>query len=88
MDVWRWVHLGVLLVPVAIFTAFNIAGTDPSPHLAGALSALTTGAALATGIRKRPAPARKRRANETRNPAPKPERLAPARVAENEHRVP
>lgn len=88
MNVWRWVHLAAMVLPVLILTAFNVAGIEPTPQLAGALSALTTGAALFTA--KRP-PTRKRRTlNEASNPAAKPKRVAHARVAiaEDEHRIP
>lgn len=36
MDVWRWVHLAAMVLPVLIFTAFNVAGLEPTPQLAGA----------------------------------------------------
>jgi hypothetical protein len=88
MDVWRWVHLAAMVLPVLIFTAFNITGLEPTPQLAGALSALTTGAALFTA--KRPPQRKRRTLHEASNAAPKPKRIAPGRVAlaEDDHRVP
>jgi hypothetical protein len=86
MDVWRWVHLAAMVLPVLIFTAFNVAGLEPTPQLAGALSALTTGAALFTTRRR--APAKRRTLHDASHTAPKPRRIAPARVVEDEHRVP
>lgn len=93
MDSRAWVHLAVMIVPVAILTVFNITGMRPSPELAAALSALTTTAAVLTQVRRpkgRTSPARKLRPNE--RPAKQlTQRGAPSRVAvraEDDHGVP
>jgi hypothetical protein len=81
MDTRRWIHLALMIVPVAILTAFNVWGLTPSPALQGALSALTvTAAGLAQHRRPALAAGRKRREHATSDPA-KQKRLAPARVA-------
>lgn len=49
MSVRRWVHLGVMLVPVAILTVLNVAGIEPSERLVTALAALTATAAAVVG---------------------------------------
>jgi hypothetical protein len=91
MDARAWVHLAVMIVPVAILTVFNVLGLRPSPELAGALSALTTAAAVLTQVRRpQGSTARKVRSGE-RPPKKLAQHGAPSRVivpGEGEHRGP
>lgn len=93
MDARAWVHLAVMIVPVAILTVFNVLGMRPSPELAGALSALTTAAAVLTQVRRPQGRTAAKKVRVSERPAKKlQQRGAPARIslplAEDDHRIP